>query len=217
MKKIYVAFLAIAVFAMSNQANAQKGFSVSVKAAPQFSFLQNKDDRDNNSIDKKATFNASFGAGAAYNFTDKLGIGTDVLYSMQGQRYKTNGFEVNQKVNYVKVPVYFSYTGNSSKTVSFTGKIGPQVSFLTGSKLTDNNGNNIKSDTKELYKNVTFGGMAAAGAQVKLDKKLYLTTMARFDYDFTNSEDHDESFYLAGRAKTYNMTAGLEVGLKYIL
>ena len=217
MKKIFLAVLAIAAFAMNNQANAQKGFSVSVKATPQFSFLQNKDDRDNNSIDKKATFNASFGAGAGYNFTDKLGAGMDVLYSMQGQRYKTNGFEVNQKVNYLKVPVYFSYISNPSKTVSFTGKIGPQVSFLTGSKLTDNDGNNIKSDTKDLYKNVTFGGMAAAGAQFKLDKKLYLTTMARFDYDFTNAEDHNKSFYPAGRAKTYNMTTGLEVGLKYIL
>jgi hypothetical protein len=60
-------------------------------------------------------------------------------------------------------------------------KLVPRVSFLASSKLTDDNGHNLKSDTKDLYKKVTFGGMAAAGVQFKLDKKLYLTSMARFD------------------------------------
>lgn len=217
MKNVLFVGLVMILFAMNNHANAQQGFSVNVKATPQFSFLQNKDDRDNNSLDQKATFNANFGIGAGYNFTNKFGAGVDVLYSLQGQRYKTYNITTRQKVDYIKVPVYFSYTSNSSKPVSFTGKIGPQLSFLTDSKLTDDNGHTLKSDTKDLYKNVTFGGMAAAGAQFKLNKKLYLTTMARFDYDFTNAEDHGSLYYPGGRANTYNMTTGLEVGLKYML
>lgn len=217
MKKIFLAALVLAVFTVNKKANAQQGFSVSVKTTPLFSFLQNKDDRDNSSIQQKATANANLGIGAGYNFTPTLGVGMDVLYSLQGQRYKINGIETNQRVDYVKIPVYFTYTMNSSKPVSFIGKIGPQLSILTDSKLTDNNGHTLKSDTKDLYKNVTVGGMAAAGAQFRLDKKLYLTTMARFDYDFTNAEDHSNPYYPAGRAKTYNMTTGIEVGLKYML
>ena len=216
MKKIFLAALGIAALVMNNRANAQQGFSLSVKTTPQFSFLQNSDDNDNSNLEKKATFNANFGIGAGYNFTNQLGVGLDVLYSLQGQRYNVNGVETNQKVNYVKIPVYFAYTGDASKSVSFIGKIGPQLSILADSKLTDKDGNDINSDTKNRYKDVAFGGMAAGGVQFKLDKNLFLTTMARFDYDFTNAEDDSYELYPSGRAKTYNMTTGVEVGLKYV-
>ena len=120
-----MAAVAVAALMMNNEANAQQGFSLSVKATPQFSFLQNKDDNDNSMIDRKATFNANFGIGAGYNFTERLGVGMDVLYSLQGQRYEINGVETKQKVNYVKVPLYFSYNGDASKRISFIGKVGP--------------------------------------------------------------------------------------------
>jgi len=217
MKKMFLAALVLAVSTVNKKANAQQGFSVSVKTTPLFSFLQNKDDHDKSSIQQKATANANFGIGAAYNFTPKSGVGMDVLYSLQGQRYEIGEIETKQKVNYVKIPVYFTYNGNPGKPVSFIGKIGPQLSVLTDSKLTDNNGHTLKSNTKDHYKDVTFGGMAAGGAQFKLDRRLFLTTMARFDYDFTNAEDHSKPNYPAGRAKTYNMTTGMEVGLKYML
>ena len=125
MKKIFLAALVLAVFTVNKKANAQQGFSVSVKTTPQFSFLQNKDDRDNGSIEQKATVNANFGIGAGYNFTPALGVGMDVLYSLQGQRYEINGIEANRKVDYVKIPVYFTYNRNPDKPVSFIGKIGP--------------------------------------------------------------------------------------------
>jgi len=217
MKKFFLAASVLAVFAVNKKATAQEGFSVSVKTNPQFSFLQNKDDRDNGSIQHNATVNANFGIGAGYNFTPKLGVGMDVLYSLQGQRYEIDGMETRQKVNYIKIPVYFTYNGNPNKPISFIGKVGPQLSVLTNSKLTDNNAHTLKSDTKDLYEDVTFGGMAAAGAQIKLKRRLYLSTMARFDYDFTNAEDDSYPNYPAGRAKTYNITTGLEIGLKYML
>ena len=216
MKKIIIYAFAFASL-LTTKVNAQKGFSVSVKAVPQFSFMENKDDNNNGSFNRKADFNAAFGAGAGYNFTNYLGVGVDALYSLQGQRYSLNGTEYNQKNEYVKVPVYFSYNTDASKAVSFIGKIGPQVSFLTNSKLDDKDGNKLVGDTKDRYKSATFGGMALAGVQYKLQSNLYLTTALRFDYDFTNAEDDGYSNYVAGRAKTYNMTTGLEVGLKYIL
>ncbi len=215
MKKLVIYLFAFAGLTSINKVNAQKGFSASVKATPQLSFLQNKDDNDNNSYDNKATLNANFGIGGAYNFTDKLGVGVDVLYSLQGQRYKLSGTEYNQKNEYVKVPVYFTYNSNSAKTVSFVGKIGPQVSFITSSKLDDKDGKTILSDTKARYKSATFGGAALAGAQFRLDPNMYLITAAHFDYDFTNAEDDTYAGYISGLANTYNMTAGIEVGLKY--
>ncbi|HWJ26299.1 MAG TPA: outer membrane beta-barrel protein [Flavisolibacter sp.] len=217
MKKIFICALALAGFTAFNKAEAQKGFSLSVKATPQFSFLQNSDDNNNSSIEKKATFNTNFGIGAGYDFNKNIGVALDVLYSLQGQRYTTNDVEVNQKVNYIKVPVYFTYNTDPSKPVSFIAKVGPQVSFLTGSKLADKDGNDIVSDTKDAYKSATFGGAAGAGVQFKLSSNLFLNTNVRFDYDFTNAEDDSYISYPQGRAKTYNMTTGLEVGLKYVL
>ena len=218
MKKIFMYAFGISTLIIVNTANAQKGFSVSVKATPQFSFLQNKDDNNNNNYSQKATFNTNFGIGGAYNFTDRIGVGADLLYSLQGQRYKLNNSgEFNQKNEYVKVPVYFSYNNDASKKIAFIGKLGPQVSFLTASKLDDKDGHGIIGDTKNRYKSVTFGAMALAGAQYKMMHNFYLSTALRFDTDFSNAEDDTYTGYIGGRAKTYNMTAGLEIGLKYVL
>ena len=204
---------------MNKKANAQQGFSVSVKTTPQFSFLQNKDDRDNSSIEQKATVNANFGIGAGLQLSHLACRCLAWTYCIpcKANVMKLTEYEANRKVDYVKIPVYFTYNRNPDKPVSFIGKIGPQVSVLTNSKLTDNNGHTLKSNTNNFYKDVTFGGMAAGGAQFKLDRRLFLTTMARFDYDFTNAEDHTNPYYPAGRTKTHNMTTGMEVGLKYML
>lgn len=217
MKKYFIYTFALASLITFNKATAQKGFSVSVKAAPQLSFLQNEDDNNNSRYEREATFNTNFGVGAGYNFTKNLGVGVDVLYSMQGELSTIGNTEYNQKVNYVKVPVYFTYNSNASKPVSFLGKVGPQVSFLTSSKLTNDDGDDIKGDTKDAYKSATFGGAALAGAQFRLSPNVFLSTAVRFDADFTNAEDEDYFSYVQGRAKTYNITTGLEVGLKYML
>ena len=216
MKKFFTSVLLIAGFAI-NKTNAQQGFSVSVKGTPQFSFLQNKDDQNNSNYSTKATFNACFGLGTEYGFDNHFGVGIDALYSLQGQRYVLTNIEYNQKVNYIKVPVYFTYNSDASKPISFIGKIGPQVSFLTDANLSNKNGDKIQLNNKDRYNTVTVGGVAEAGAQYKIASQMFLTTLVRFDYDFTNAEDDTFSGYTPGRAKTYNSTIGLEVGLKYMI
>ncbi|OQP60121.1 hypothetical protein A3860_34910 [Niastella vici] len=69
MRRIFRAAFVVAAFTVNNDANAQEKFSISVKGTPQFSFFQNRDDHDNNRIDRRATFNTSLVVGAAYNFT----------------------------------------------------------------------------------------------------------------------------------------------------
>ena len=212
---IFISLSVMIMMAMTTNVNAQKGFNLSVKATPEFSFLLNKDDNDNNLYNSKATFNTNFGIGAGYNFTKNIGVAIDGLYSMQGQKYELSGEEYHQKVNYIKVPVYFIYNSNPAKFISFSGKIGPQVSFLTTSKLTNNDGKDLVDDTNDHYEKATIGGAAEAGIQLRMDRNLFLTAGVRFDADLTNAENRVNASYPAGRAKTYNMTSGLEVGLKY--
>lgn len=215
MKKILMSAMAFALVTGSvSTVMAQQGFSVSVKATPQFSFLQNSDDNDNGALKKKATFNTNFGVGAGYNFTDNVGLGLDVLYSFQGQKSELLGHEINQKLEYVKVPVYFSYSADASKPISFFGKVGPQVSFLTNAEISGGEGS-VSVKNKDKFEKATFGAMAQAGVQFKLTQNIFLQTGLHFDYDFTNAEDKDYIGYLPGRANTHNMTAGVQVGLKY--
>lgn len=217
MKKFFMSALALTMMtAATSTVMAQQGLNFSVKATPQLSFLQNSDDNGNSAIKKKATFNTNFGVGAGYNFTDNVGVGLDVLYSLQGQKTEVSGSEINQKLEYVKIPVYFSYNTDASKPVSFFGKIGPQVSLLTNAKISGD-GSSKLVDNKDKFEKATFGGMANAGVQFRLNQNLFLQTGLQFDYDFTNAENKDYSGYTSGRANTNNMTAGVQVGLKYNL
>jgi outer membrane protein W len=217
MKKILMTALVIAALFNIHTANAQQGFSVSIKGIPQFSFLQNKNDKNSSGYNNKVTIAASFGIGADYSFDNHLGVGVDALYSLQGQRYTLNSIEYNQKVNYIKMPVYFIYSSNASKPISFIGKLGPQVGFVSDANFAYKNGNKIIADTKDHYKTTTFGAAALVGVQYKLSRQVFVSTALRFDHDFTNAENDNYSEYAFGRGKTYSSTVGLELGLKYMI
>lgn len=213
MKRKFLGVAAIVVASLFGQkAMAQQGFNVSVKGAPQFGFLTSNPSNFSANNGKKALFGVGFGVGAGYGFTNNLGVGVDVLYSLQGQKYKgTNDQTIKQQLDYLKIPVMFTYNTDPSKTVSFIGKIGPQLSILTSSKFKPDGAPEV--NTKSPYKSATFGGAALAGAQFKLDRQLYLTTAVRYDLDFTKAYDNDAVLpFYPGR---HNSTLGLEVGLKY--
>jgi hypothetical protein len=217
MKKLLVAALALISFTGINQAQAQKGLSISVKGSPQLSWMNNEDDNDNNALDMKPLFSSSFGIGIGYNFTRNFGVAVDALYSMQGRKYETNDNDFYQKVNYIKVAPVFTYTTNPIGIVSFVGKLGPQVNFLTDSKLTNDDGDKVIGDMNKMYEKVTFGGVSNLGAQFQLSKKVFLTSGVRFDMDFTNAENEDHVNYPNGREITLNSSFGLEFGVKFKL
>ncbi|RYG51342.1 MAG: porin family protein [Chitinophagaceae bacterium] len=214
MKKRLLSVFAIALFASLNTIQAQKQWSLSVKGTPQLTWMHNSDDNDLPGYESKSKFAGNFGLGVEYSFTEKFGIGLDALYSLQRRKFDYAGTSFNQKNDYIKVPLYASYRAPLGSGVAFVGKLGPQLSILTNSEL---KAGNLKTDTKDRYKDLTFGGVANAGVEFALSKNILLSTAARFDYDFTNAEDKDFSGYTAGRAKTYNSTLGLEIGLKYRL
>jgi opacity protein-like surface antigen len=218
MKKYFICAFLFGSFITANKATAQQGFSFSLKTTPLYSFLRNKTDFSNANYSRKPTLNTNFGIGGTYNFTKNMGIGADVLYACQGQRYTINGTpnDYYQKNKYIKVPLYLSYDSDVSKRISFIGKIGPQISFLSQSALDYENESKLSSNTKEKYKTTTFGAMALAGTQYKLSDNLYFTSGIRFDYDYSNAEDYHYTAAINNRAKSHNMTTGVELGFKYV-
>lgn len=210
MKKLLAATLTIlCLIGVSERSIAQQGFSLSVKATPSFSFL-NADLL--NSLNKETTFKSNFGVGAEYNFTDNYGIGMDVLYSLQGQKYRVTILEVQQKLSYVKVPIYFSYYADPNKTASFYGKIGPQIGFLTSARYT---GFGLKPNNKFMYKDVVIGAMANAGVQFRLSDQLFLQTGLYFDYDLSNAVINDVAGVNINMTNAHSMNAGVQIGVKY--
>lgn len=229
MKKIMsVALIATGMFLQKNSAKAQEGFQLGVEGTPHMSWLINKDDMDNANYKSMTTFNVAFGINSAYGFTENVGIGLNALYSFQGQRYKFNDVEGIRNVEYLKIPVLFIYSMEINPNMMFVGKIGPQLGLLMNAKLCDKDGNVIVSDQKTAYEDFDFGAVAYAGFGFMLSESWYLDALLRYDYGFTDAEDKDYKLNvnnptgttngngITDRAATYNSTAGITIGIRYL-
>ncbi len=232
MKKIIltIGIVAAGILASTNKAYAQEGFHIGIQATPQTSWLLNKDDQNNGNFEYLQTYNSSFGVSGMYLFSNGGGVGLDALYSMQGQSYKISGVERFKRTDYLKIPLMFVYSYNVSESIDLIGKIGPQAGILMDAKLQDKDGNNIISNQKSAYEDLNIGAVAVAGVGIKLAENFYLDALLRYDYDFTNAENTNMNAHIndgplitnggtgsPSRANTLNSTAGLTIGVRYVL
>lgn len=216
MKKVITATFIMFLFVGVNNAKAQKGFSLLVKGNPHASWMLNIEDFTNEDIKVELLPGFSTGIGVGYNFSDNFGIAADVLYSMQGGRYKLADHPYNLRVNYLKVPILFSYTTPQLGKVALYGKMGPQASFLLNSKL-KNEERDLIHNLNDRFEKITIGGAAGIGVQLSVANNLFLTGGFRLDFDFTNAEKVNNVNYRADRDKSTNMTSGFEIGIKFQL
>ncbi len=205
---------AVSIFTIST-ADAQQGFYIGIQGAQQVSGMFNRDDIDADNFKYKMTAGQTFGLGGGYNFNKNMGVAVEAMYSIEGQEYELNGTMLREKLSYVKVPVLFSYNTNPDAKVMFTAKAGPQVGMLVKANLKDGDGDVLVDDTKDDYKTFAFGAVVGAGARINLAKNLYFDAGLRLDGNFTNSEEPVMNEANVEKAKTYNMNAGIELGIKY--
>lgn len=211
-KKISV----LALFIMLGiYSNAQEGFNYSIHLTPQNSWLINVDDYDDTNFEYMALVLPAFGIGAGYNFTDKLGAGIELNYSLQGQKSDYLGVETTTRLDYLKIPLFFHFNTDPAKKMMFTANAGPQFGILTSARLLDKDGEEISDDISDAYMNMTFGALASLGLEYKLTDKINLFSLVKYDLDFTNAEDEEFSLYQQGREATLNSTLGLQLGLRF--
>lgn len=206
--------VAVSIFNIST-ADAQEGFYIGIQGAQQVSGMFNQDDIDADNFTYKMTPGQTFGLGGGYNFNRNMGVAVEAMYSIEGQKYELNGTMQREKLSYVKVPMLFSYNTNPDAKVMFTAKAGPQAGMLVKASLKDGDGEVLVEDTKDNYKTFTFGAVVGAGARINLAKNLYFDAGLRLDGNFSNSEEPVMNEVNVAKAKTYNMNAGIELGLKY--
>src|SRR5687767_14784175 len=94
---------------LSLEISAQKGFHVGVIAGPQLSVQLNKTEFDNPNVRYNGlTVSGTGGVTFNYHFSDKIGLGMQLLFAGQGFKYHdVIGIEYMRKTNYVKLPILF--------------------------------------------------------------------------------------------------------------
>lgn len=229
MKKTILKITALAASLMiTHSAHSQEGFQMGAQWIGQMTWLLNQDDQTNDQFEYVNTYRSAFGVTGQYGFSDNFGIGLDVLYSFQGQRFKLSGEERFKELEYLKIPLTFVYNYNANSSLMFIYKLGPQVGILAQASLSDEDGMDIVGDQESAYMNMEFGVVASVGLGVKLMDRLYLDAAVRYDYGLTNAEDDSYAnnvnnpvlangtgaTFSSNRARTNNMTAGISIGLR---
>ncbi|MDZ4845456.1 MAG: porin family protein [Chitinophagales bacterium] len=228
---------------------AQQGFHIGYKIAPQSTWMFNGDNSDNAKYRFVSTWGVAHGPSLAYYFKPTVGVGFDLIFSKQGQKFqvqKDSDFTNHLTLRYLKLPILLHFSTDPEQPVMFTGQFGPQFAFLTKGELEVEQTipgtiliPGTYDEVKVGYKPVNIGCVLGFGIGTSFGTDfLAMTVQLRFDFGFTDAEDKpsdDELLSTIGsdqegyhyyyssapnysdRPTTFNTTAGIEIGFKYIL
>jgi len=230
MNKIALTFCAVL---FSAQVFAQQGIELGFRLSPQIVSQLNQDELDaGDEINYELTTGMAFGLSAAYNFTDNMGAGLNILLSTQGQKFidesSDPSFKSRRKYSYLKIPLLFHYNSNPEASATFSIETGPQFGFLTSAAIVDEDGDEFDFgvETTELYNSMDLAWVLALGTDISVADNLQLVVKLRLDGSLSDVENKDlevsgvNFWEFAGepdRASSQNVTAGLMLGLNYII
>lgn len=206
MKKFLVAMLA----GIPMIASAQ--LLLGVKVMPQTTWMFNQQDSDAGpEFDYNTTFSFAVGGEAGLAFSENVGVGIELLYSSEGQKFDT--FDVNfaKKLNYLKIPVLLNLWAPAWHQTSFLAQVGPQASLLLSSALKDANGNSITDPV--AYSTAAFGVVLFLGASIATEAGAIVAGL-RLDYGLTDAEDKSSFTAPAGRSAVNTATGGIVLGFR---
>jgi len=242
MRKFLSVFIVLLCFGLS-WAYAQKGWKLGFTASPMNSWLLNASDIDTfETVYKyRTTWGMQGGAVAGYNFSTRMGIMANLLYSVQGQRYSTNPSGLDRAVRnnislyYVKLPVMLRWSTKPIKKVVWSIYGGIQIAHLTKAKFFNDdyrfipdNPNVRYPKTRDLYNEWYYSLVGGFGADVRLTRQLYLNLNMRvengiMDVEKKSAQYYERQFnrlvirnyYPDGRPATALLTYGFNFGFTY--
>lgn len=192
MRKIFLSFIFAAVVFSSSQAQ-----QLSILGGLNMSNMTEKDDDENYS--KEGEYKIRLGGHAGllytYNFSDKLGIETGVMFNTKGFRLKFEEeeffeenpqksssemikYKVNVNLNYIDIPVMLKFNHDLNEKISLIGYTGPALGIAVGGKFKtkvefmgetekDTEDVNFGNDPEEDdYKRIDLGLMMGAGVMI---------------------------------------------------
>jgi len=126
-----------------------------------------------------------------YNFTDHIGLQTELNSIKMGQNYEnSHGTGQVRKYNtsYIGIPLLLKYTSGEG-TVKFYGQIGPQFNFLSNANIeyTDTSATtSVTISAKDRFSKTDVGLNFGLGANIDILPHLYLNAGLSFYYGFTD-------------------------------
>ncbi|MCS7073495.1 MAG: PorT family protein [Bacteroidia bacterium] len=221
-----IKLLALTSLLFSGVAVAQQGLHLSARIMPQGTMIINDDDMaaDDRLNYVAPNFGFAFGFTAGYHFNDNLGAEIGVMYSGQKQKYKgedrtatsTTNSEWTTSLNYIKIPIAFTFNSNPDANVMFHGFIGPQIGILAGGRMEGTEttkvgtvstevsqsaeGTTVKYGSQQLdlngkiFNSTDFGIAFGLGPTFKLGDNLQLSASLRFDYSFSDHENKESAY-----------------------
>jgi hypothetical protein len=217
MKKILVLLLLAGITQVNAQSDAEWKFGPRVGVN-----IANFSDVD----DSKARTGLVAGGYLVYSFHEHFGISLDLLYSMEGAKYKstfvTPGITIRAEntttLSYLRAPlllnIFFGELGNPIRPKLM---VGPDLGFLMSVKeesesTTEQNGQttvtSTSSTSKDGYNTTDFGAVAGAGVNIRLADRLWLDTDIRYYIGATEVFENS-----TGDVKPKNQHLQLSVGI----
>ncbi len=210
MKKITLSIIAVLAFGFTNAQEVKFG----VKAGMNLSTWTG--DTEGVNLKSKVGFNG--GGFVAIQFSEKLTLQPEVLFSTQGTKIDNQAVDINEdgvvdvvgdvcfNLSYINVPVMVKYY----PVKGFNVELGPQIGFLVGAKtVTKLQGysGESKIDVKEIFESIDFGVNFGAG----YDFTENISAGIRYNLGLANiakTEAGDDS-------KIKNSVFSLSVGYKF--
>lgn len=226
---------------------AQEGLKLGFVAIPQSTWMLNQQDMEAaiDQFDYQLTWGMAAGPMVGYNFSDKFGVRTNILYSAQGQRYQAENSEgtvINhvRRLNYLKTPLLVGFnTGTEFNKLVFSFHAGYQANFLINANYRNDDESYTPDEALadditdyptnyQRYSWFNHGPVVDFGLDIKLTYNVMANIHLRGDYTISDVENknaaykfwqfgtpEDVTFYPSDRGITNNLTGGLVIGLTY--
>ncbi|MFB6306975.1 MAG: outer membrane beta-barrel protein [Flavobacteriales bacterium] len=226
---------------------AQEGINFGAKYGYQNTWMLNKEDSDEGTeLDYAKTFGSTYGLSMGYHFNETSGLKMDLLISKQGQKYdhykdSSIAYQSERSVDYIKIPLYFSFNSDADNTVMFSAELGFYYSILNGSEVMveDENvenpmkyslrsqgisyKNSDSEDWEDVYSSSNFGGLIGFGVAFNIADHIRGFTKIRLEFAFNDAEEDQKAFDIQSndtRRKdeiTNQAVGGVQAGVRYFL
>jgi hypothetical protein len=181
-------------------------------------------------MEYKPTFGFNGGIVGGYNFSNFIGLQTELFFSQQGQKYKDE--YVGQPVvtrevqsSYFQIPLMLKYMSGQS-TVQFYIMAGPQLGILNNSSVTYNGSEwtpqmkNPGTKSTSFFERFEWGAKLAMGADIKLNSDLYMNAgIALYsgltDMNIPEFRTRGNEFEVKPYKSSMNTYGGINIGLHY--
>lgn len=159
----------------------------------------------------KIPYSFAIGVDLGYNFTDRIGLRTGLLYTPIGERYNDLSNDPEQRVdlnlNYIQAPLYFKYNSNIDNQFSFLMLVGGYIGYLNEALQTIESEDPVAVLSE--YKRIMPGAAVGLGTQINLERGGNINIMWRSSVSL--------DIVQLGGPSSRNFTSGLQISYHYFL